>query len=138
MKLADLLTADADYDRRFAGMAIGALASDSRKVTPGTLFVAVPGTKADGLAFVGKAIAAGAAAVMAETQPPALPDDVAFVRVPNVRRALSRRGSEVLPAPAGDHRRRHRDRRQDLGGAFHAANLGAAGISARPISAPSE
>ena len=38
---------------------------DSRKVKPGDLFVAVPGTKADGLSFAPQAIAAGAVAVMA-------------------------------------------------------------------------
>ena len=46
---------------------LGGIAADSRKVKPGDLFVAVPGTKSDGLSFVPQALAAGAAAVMAET-----------------------------------------------------------------------
>ena len=41
---------------------------DSRAVRPGTLFVAIPGAKVDGLQFVKEAIAAGAVAVCA-TQP---------------------------------------------------------------------
>ena len=41
---------------------------DSRQVTDGDLFVAVPGETHDGLGFVGDAVARGAAAVMAEQQ----------------------------------------------------------------------
>src|SRR4051812_12103221 len=66
------------------------MASDSRKVRSGDLFVAVPGTKADGLGFVPQALAAGAVAVMAERPPGNLPADIAFVRTGNVRRALAR------------------------------------------------
>ena len=51
---------DAAFDERHGGRAIGGVAVDSRKVKPGDAFVAVPGTKADGLAFVPAAIAAGA------------------------------------------------------------------------------
>jgi UDP-N-acetylmuramoyl-L-alanyl-D-glutamate--2,6-diaminopimelate ligase len=89
MKLRDLLDKDVTLDARFAALEIDGIASDSRKVKPGYLFVAVPGTKADGLAFVPQALAAGAAAVMAERAPEGLPDSVAFVQAPNVRRALA-------------------------------------------------
>ena len=44
---------------------------DSRAVTPGDLFVAVPGTKADGRRFVSAALAAGAVAVAIEAPLPA-------------------------------------------------------------------
>jgi UDP-N-acetylmuramoyl-L-alanyl-D-glutamate--2,6-diaminopimelate ligase len=89
MKLRDLLSEDARYEARFDALAIEGLAADSRAVKPGFLFVAVPGTKADGSAFVPQALEAGAVAVMAEHAPPALPDGVAFVQVGNVRRALA-------------------------------------------------
>jgi UDP-N-acetylmuramoyl-L-alanyl-D-glutamate--2,6-diaminopimelate ligase len=46
---------------------ITSLASDSRKVKPGTLFAALPGGRADGRAFVVDAVSRGAAAVLAET-----------------------------------------------------------------------
>jgi len=52
MRLSDLPLTDARFDPRFAGLELTGIASDSRKVTAGCLFVAVPGTKADGLAFV--------------------------------------------------------------------------------------
>jgi UDP-N-acetylmuramoyl-L-alanyl-D-glutamate--2,6-diaminopimelate ligase len=89
MKLRDLLTDDARIDGRFDAREIAGIAADSRAVKPGFLFVAVPGTKADGLTFLPQALAAGASAVMAERAPASLPDDIAFVAVGNVRRALA-------------------------------------------------
>ena len=48
------------------GRPIRGIAHDSRRVTPGAVFVAVPGAHADGHAFVGQAVAAGAGAVVVE------------------------------------------------------------------------
>ena len=90
MKLADLLTPDAVSDPRFAALDVKGISADSRTIQPGDLFVAVPGTKDDGLRFAAAALAAGAVAVMAERAPPtALPDGVAFVKVGDARRALA-------------------------------------------------
>jgi UDP-N-acetylmuramoyl-L-alanyl-D-glutamate--2,6-diaminopimelate ligase len=69
---------------------IAGVCSDSRAVKPGYLFVAVTGTKVDGLSFVGDAIASGARAVIAErlsSEGP--PPGVAFIKVGNARRALA-------------------------------------------------
>jgi UDP-N-acetylmuramoyl-L-alanyl-D-glutamate--2,6-diaminopimelate ligase len=74
----------------FAGREIASLASDSRKVLPGSCFVAVPGSKLDGAAFIPQAVAAGAVAVVGEGDRPAdLDDPVAYVRVSDVRRTLA-------------------------------------------------
>src|SRR5262245_62292200 len=90
MKLADLLPPDAVSDARFAALDITGISADSRTIKRGDLFAAVAGTSDDGLRFVAPALAAGAAAVMAERAPPAaLPDALAFVKVGNVRRALA-------------------------------------------------
>src|SRR5262245_59751779 len=90
MKLADLLTPDAASDTRFAALEIAGVSADSRSIKPGDLFVALTGTKDDGLRFVGQALAAGAAAVMAERVPtPPLPEGVAFIKVGDARRALA-------------------------------------------------
>ncbi len=90
MKLADLLPMDAVVDGRFAALDVKGISADSRTIKPGDLFVAVAGTKDDGLRFVAAALASGAAAVMAERAPPtALPDGVAFVKVGDARRALA-------------------------------------------------
>jgi UDP-N-acetylmuramoyl-L-alanyl-D-glutamate--2,6-diaminopimelate ligase len=98
MMLRDLLTSDARFDARFGTLPIGGISADSRAVKPGFLFAAVPGTKADGMAFVADAVAAGAVAVMAEREASgALPDGVAVVRVPNVRAALAHAAARFYP-----------------------------------------
>jgi UDP-N-acetylmuramoyl-L-alanyl-D-glutamate--2,6-diaminopimelate ligase len=101
MELRDLLSEDARCEARFDALAIAGITADSRAVKPGFLFVAVPGTKADGLAFVAQALAAGAAAVMAERPPERIPDGVAFVEVGNVRRALARAAAKLFPRQPG-------------------------------------
>ena len=45
-----------------AALAVSGLAADSRKVTPGAVFVAVPGTQTDGAAYIPAAVKAGAVA----------------------------------------------------------------------------
>jgi UDP-N-acetylmuramoyl-L-alanyl-D-glutamate--2,6-diaminopimelate ligase len=90
MKLADLLTVDALSDARYAAREVSGVSADSRTVKPGDLFVAVAGSKEDGLRYVAPALANGAVAVMAERVPPTpLPDGVAFVKVGDARRALA-------------------------------------------------
>jgi UDP-N-acetylmuramoyl-L-alanyl-D-glutamate--2,6-diaminopimelate ligase len=96
MKLRDLLPPEASSSARFDALEIEGVVSDSRAVKPGFLFVAVPGTKADGLAFLPQALAAGAAAVMAE-RAPALPETVALALVSNVRRALALVAARFYP-----------------------------------------
>jgi UDP-N-acetylmuramoyl-L-alanyl-D-glutamate--2,6-diaminopimelate ligase len=100
MKLADLPLTDARFDPRLAGIELSGIASDSRKVTRGSLFVAVPGTKADGLAFLPQALANGAAAVMAE-RAVEVPAGVAMIVVPNVRRALALCAATFFPHQPG-------------------------------------
>ena len=73
MKLSDLLTGLASLDPRTGAIEAAGVTSDSRKVKRGDVFVAVPGTKADGLSFAAQAAAAGAAAIVGEGGPPALP-----------------------------------------------------------------
>jgi UDP-N-acetylmuramoyl-L-alanyl-D-glutamate--2,6-diaminopimelate ligase len=96
MNLRDLLPPGAEMDARFNALPIAGITADSRAVKPGFLFAAVPGTKADGLAFVPQALAAGAVTVMAE-RAPSLPDGVAFVHVRNVREALARTAANFFP-----------------------------------------
>lgn len=79
-----------------ASTPVRGLAADSRKVSAGAVFVAVPGTRADGMSFVPQAVAAGAAAVVAEGRGPAdLP--VPFLQVEDVRRALALAASRLHP-----------------------------------------
>src|SRR5215467_9752224 len=109
MKLCDLLSVDAVSDARFAALDVTGVSADSRTVKRGDLFVAVAGTKDDGLRFVAAALAGGATAVMAERVPPVpLPEGVAFIKVGNARRALAlaaaklfARQPEVIAAVTG-------------------------------------
>ncbi len=72
------------------GVQVQEVRDDSRRVSAGDLFVAVPGNKVDGSAFVDDAVAKGAAAVVREN--PALQarltGKAAFVLVPSARQAL--------------------------------------------------
>lgn len=71
---------------------ITGLTADSRKVAPGFLFAAIPGTKADGRAFIGDAIARGARVILAP--PGTVIDgghaDVTVIHDANPRRRLAR------------------------------------------------
>jgi UDP-N-acetylmuramoyl-L-alanyl-D-glutamate--2,6-diaminopimelate ligase len=96
MKLAALPFEDARFEPRFARAELAGIAADSRKVKPGDLFVAVPGTKSDGLGFLPQALAAGVAAVLAE-RPAQVPDDIAFIQVLNARRALALCAAAFFP-----------------------------------------
>ena len=58
--------------RQVARVEVAGIAYDSRRVVPGSCFVAVPGAHADGHAFAGAAVAAGAAAVVLERPLPGL------------------------------------------------------------------
>ena len=98
MKLREILPADAECDARYADRDVGGVAADSRKVKRGDIFAAIAGNKADGARFIAPAVAAGAVAVLAEQPPPApLAADVAFVRVPNARRALALLAAKFFP-----------------------------------------
>ncbi len=52
---------------------VAAVTLDSRRVTPGVLFAAAPGARADGHAFLDEAVVRGAAAVLVETSVAGLP-----------------------------------------------------------------
>ncbi len=69
-----------------AGIPVTSLASDSRTVRPGALFLAVPGVKEDGARFAADAVRRGAAAVVAER---ALDLPVPVVLVPDLRTAAA-------------------------------------------------
>jgi UDP-N-acetylmuramoyl-L-alanyl-D-glutamate--2,6-diaminopimelate ligase len=98
IQLQDVLPVDAVIDARFASLELGGISADSRAVRPGDLFVALSGAKDDGLRFVPQALAAGAAAIMAERVPrQPLPEGVPFIKVLEARRALSLAAAKFFP-----------------------------------------
>ena len=72
------------------------VAHDSRSVRPGFAFVAVPGFKRDGMAFVPEALRRGASLVVAEREAPDAPTAI----VPDARRALAALAREVNGDPS--------------------------------------
>ena len=64
------------------------ICSDSRKVQPGSLFVAVRGTLSDGHGYITKAIDLGAVAVVCEKLPETINESVVYVTVKNSAQAL--------------------------------------------------
>ena len=70
MKLQDLLSSvQVKQIQGDAGIEIGDFHFDSRNVEEGDLFIAIKGTQVDGHAFIDKAIAKGASAVVLEQLP---------------------------------------------------------------------
>jgi UDP-N-acetylmuramoyl-L-alanyl-D-glutamate--2,6-diaminopimelate ligase len=98
MKLREILPADAEVEAGDADLDVGGVSADSRTVKRGDLFVAIAGSKADGLEFIAPALAAGAVAVVAQRRPAApLPQGIAFVRSANARRTLALIAAKFFP-----------------------------------------
>ncbi|MBP5315715.1 MAG: UDP-N-acetylmuramoyl-L-alanyl-D-glutamate--2,6-diaminopimelate ligase, partial [Muribaculaceae bacterium] len=70
-------------------LTINNITLDSRTVANGDMFVAVRGALVDGHTFVGKALAAGAVAVVVEEMPEAIAEGVAYILVESTSRALA-------------------------------------------------
>jgi UDP-N-acetylmuramoyl-tripeptide--D-alanyl-D-alanine ligase len=75
-----------------ASVVTGPVVIDSRRVTPGALFAALPGERADGHDFAAAAAASGAVAVLASRPVPGVP----AVTVPDVTAALAALARAVL------------------------------------------
>src|SRR4029077_6820433 len=99
MQLADLIqrvsakSIHGSLDREITGVRY-----DSRRVTPGNLFVAVRGTPFDGLSFVEQAVDKGAVAVVGER--PALSQRATAIVVPDSREALAQLAATFFGYPS--------------------------------------
>ncbi len=82
VKLSQLVARDLAQDCEITGVT-----ADSRKVKPGFLFAALPGAKVNGRDFAGKAVSAGAAAILAAEDMPGL--GVPVIVTPDPRRAYA-------------------------------------------------
>lgn len=100
MRIKDLLNAlpgarvEGSIDRD-----VTAMAYDSRRVVPGTLFVAVPGQKIDGGEFMAEAVDRGAPAVLCQFDAVA-PAKITRIRVPDVREAMARASNAFYGCPS--------------------------------------
>ncbi|QRN99890.1 UDP-N-acetylmuramoyl-L-alanyl-D-glutamate--2,6-diaminopimelate ligase [Archangium violaceum] len=99
MKLTDVL-AGCGAEQTSGGRTsvdVTGVSQDSRKVKPGDLFVAVPGSKEDGAQFVGEAVSRGAVAVVSEKP---VSSQVPFFKVSNARKALALIAANFYGRPA--------------------------------------
>jgi UDP-N-acetylmuramoyl-L-alanyl-D-glutamate--2,6-diaminopimelate ligase len=100
MKLGELLQAgDVEETQGNIERAVAGLAYDSRRVKPGFVFFAVPGTKTDGHEYIADALSRGAAALVVE-RPVARQGDAATIRVRNVRRAMGNWAARFYDYPS--------------------------------------
>lgn len=90
MKLKDLFK-NIDYTLLKGNISIdiSSVEYDSRKVTPGSLFVAIKGYETDGHLYIQQAIKAGAKAIVLEDEQDYKQDDeIAIIKVDNSRKSL--------------------------------------------------
>ena len=100
MKLKELLTGVEILKTNVnLDMEIPSIYYDSRKVTPGSLFVAVTGFAADGNRFIPMALEKGAVAVVTAKEPE---DNVPYILVESDRLALALIGANYYHHPAAD------------------------------------
>ncbi|WP_420152285.1 UDP-N-acetylmuramoyl-L-alanyl-D-glutamate--2,6-diaminopimelate ligase [Siphonobacter sp.] len=79
---------------------ISTITFDSRKVVPGTLFVAIPGTQVDGHDFIPKAIELGATAILCERLPETLQEGVTYIQSKDASRAMGFAASNFYGQPS--------------------------------------
>jgi len=80
--------------------AVAGVEYDSRRVRPGTVFVAMKGETSDGNRFINQAIAAGAVAIVTDSPAEAPRPAVAWAQVVHGRRALARLSANFYKRPA--------------------------------------
>jgi UDP-N-acetylmuramoyl-L-alanyl-D-glutamate--2,6-diaminopimelate ligase len=89
MLLSSLIGADVTVPDDAGNLEITGLSADSRSVEPGSVFVAISGTKADGARFIADAVEKGAAAVVVGTDAQVGDVGVPVLRAQDPRRALA-------------------------------------------------
>ena len=81
------------------GAEISMVCDDSRKVGPGAMFVAVKGFAGNGHDYIGKAVAAGATAVVYEDEP-GMQEGVCYVKVSSSRHAVAVMAANFFDNPS--------------------------------------
>lgn len=81
-------------------IAVSDLQIDSRKVKPGSCFIAVKGNAADGHAFIETAIAKGAAVIICEVMPTNINEQVVYIQVESSAEAAGYMGHNFYGEPS--------------------------------------
>lgn len=99
MKLSELIEKDEIVASSApAGLAVNGVQCDSRRVRPGDLFVALQGSRDNGLSYVPSAVSRGAVAVVSEAAAPA--GSPPWIQVRDARRALALTACAVQGHPS--------------------------------------
>ncbi|PYI83508.1 MAG: UDP-N-acetylmuramoyl-L-alanyl-D-glutamate--2,6-diaminopimelate ligase, partial [Verrucomicrobia bacterium] len=89
-----LLRVEGPLDREITG-----LTYDSRRVTPGMVFIAIPGHNVDGHEFINSAIDRGAAGIICENNGFSS-QRATKIKVPDVRQAMARAAATYFQHPS--------------------------------------
>ena len=100
MKLKDIIQGIDCELRGSAEVDVKDIQFDSRKVAEGTLFVAQPGTKVDGHAFIAASVKAGAVAVVCQHVPEDAKEGVVYVVVEDSSKALGMMAANFYGHPS--------------------------------------
>ncbi len=90
-----LISIKGDAEREISGVTF-----DSRKITAGSLFVAIRGTGTDGHLFIKSAGESGAAAILCEELPLEKDDNITYIHTSNTRKALAQIASAWYGYPS--------------------------------------
>ena len=98
MKL-DALVENLKFKGKIDNRNISGITHDSRKVKPGTLFVAIKGENSDGYQYIKSAIEKGASAILANSRPTKV-KDIPVIHVDNTRKAMSQIAANFYKHPS--------------------------------------
>lgn len=103
MNLADLISSIPTAEiTGTSDRSIAAVHADSRKVVPGSLYIAVAGTVTDGHQFIDAVAGKGAAAVVCEALPANIQDGITYIKVENSAKALGKIASAFYGNPSSN------------------------------------
>jgi UDP-N-acetylmuramoyl-L-alanyl-D-glutamate--2,6-diaminopimelate ligase len=100
IKVQDVVTDLAIESARNVDVFVSGVTQDSREVQPGDFYCCVSGEYFDGHTFASDAIAAGAVALLVDRDIENIPDDIAIIRVKNVREILGYVAHKVFGEPS--------------------------------------
>ncbi len=81
-------------------LAVTAICLDSREASPGSLFVAIPGSKLDGSQYIADAIVAGSKVIVSEKMPAHRESGVTYIQIPHASQALGILASQFYGNPS--------------------------------------
>jgi UDP-N-acetylmuramoyl-L-alanyl-D-glutamate--2,6-diaminopimelate ligase len=82
------------------GITVTGIEIDSRKVTAGSVFVAIRGAQSDGHQFIDKAVSLGAVAVVCDEMPSAISEGITYLQVNNTNEAVAYMANQFYGEPS--------------------------------------